>query len=120
MDQHDQAIPHFTKAIEIKDSAIDRMNRGLSYLWSTRCSQAIEDAEIALSMPLYEEEGYHSESEANSVLTACYTDEGDYKLAYAQAEAALNVAITNGYAIDEFALLVETRDLVKSLADSQN
>ena len=96
LDQHARAIAHFTRAIEIKDSAIDRVNRGLSYLLSTRCSLAIADAEIALSMPPYEEKGYHSESEANSVLAGCYTVEGDYKLAYVHAEAALNVAITDG------------------------
>ena len=47
-------------------------------------------------------------------------DGGDHRLAYAHAEAAPNVAITSGHAIDDIALLVETRDLAKSLADSQN
>ena len=102
------------------------MNRVLSYLLNTRCPQAMGDAEIALSvpphlsMPPHEGGGYHTESEANSVLAGCHMDEGDHRLAYAHAEAAPNVAITSGHAIDDIALLVETRDLAKSLADSQN
>ena len=64
--------------------------------------------------------GYHTELEANSILAGCYMDEGDHMLAYAHAEAAPNVAITSGHAIDDIALLVETRGLAKSLADSQS
>ena len=47
LEQHNQAIAAFTKAIEIRDSAIDRLNRGLSYLLNGHCLHAIDDAEIA-------------------------------------------------------------------------
>ena len=115
-----QAIAHFTKAIEIKDSAIDRLNRGASYLLTTQCTHGIGDAEIALSMPAYEEAGYHSHAEANSLLASCYMEEGEFKLASVFAEAALSGAIANGYPVGDIEALMESRDFAKALADAEN
>ena len=120
LEQHNQAIAAFTKAIEIRDSTIDRLNRGLSYMLTGDCSLAIDDAEIALSMPVYEEAGYHSLVEANSLLASCYTDEGNFKLASVFAEAALNGAIANSYPVSDIEALMESRDLARSLAATEN
>ena len=120
LEQHNQAIAAFTKAIEIRDSAIDRLNRGLSYLLTGHCLHAIDDAEIALSMPAYEEAGYNSFTEANSLLASCYMEEGNYKLASVFAEAALSGAIANGYPVSDIEALMESRDFAKSLASTEN
>ena len=120
LEQHNRAIAHFTKAIQIRDSAIDRLNRGLSFLLVTQCSDAIGDAEIALSMPAYEEAGYHSHAEANSLLARCYMEEREFKLASVFAEAALTGAIANGYPVGDIEALMESRDLAKALADAEN
>ena len=120
LEHNDLAIQHFTKAIEIKDEAADRVNRGLSYLFVSQFSLAIQDAKIALSMPPHVEEGYHTEVEANSLLASSYQEQGDYQLAYVHAEAALISAMANDYQIEDVSVLVEHRDLVKSLAEKQN
>ena len=120
LEQHNQAIAAFTKALEIRDSTIDRLNRGLSYLLTGDCLSAIDDAEIALSMPVYEEDGYHSFTEANSMLASCYMEEGNFKLASVFAEAALSGAIANSYPVSDIEALMESRDFAKSLAATEN
>ena len=71
-------------------------------------------------MPAYEEAGYHSHAEANSLLARCYMDEGQFKLASVFAEAALTGAIANGYPVGDIEALMESRDLAKALADAEN
>ena len=70
-------------------------------------------------MPPHEEDGYHSEVEANSVLASCYLEASDYRSAYVHAESALSGAIAHGYPTGDIDSLIEARDLAKSLADSQ-
>ena len=70
-------------------------------------------------MPTYEEDGYHSKVEANSILAGCYLVEGDYRSAYVHAESALSRAIAHGYSTADVDSLIEARDLAKSLADAQ-
>ena len=120
LERHDQAILRFTRAIEIKDSSVDRVNRSLSYMSTTRCPEAINDAQEALSLPSHLEPGYHSEVEANSVLAGCYSDAGNYRLANVHAEAALGGAISHDYSADDIALLLDFRDYIRSLDDAQN
>ena len=120
LEQHDQAIAHFTRAIEIKDSAADRLNRSISYVLTDQCSLAADDAEKALLLPPHKEVGYHTEVEANLILANCLGGAGDYRLAYVHAEAALSSAISHDYPTEEVALLVEDRDYFKSMADAQN
>ena len=120
LEKHDQAITHFTKAIEIKDSAVDRLNRGISYMLTDRCPHAIDDAKESFSLPPHLEPGYHSEVEANSVLAECHASAGNYRLANVHAEAALNGAISHNYPADQIALLLDSRDYIRSLDDAQN
>ena len=71
-------------------------------------------------MPAYEETGYHSFTEANTLLASCYVEEGNFKLASVFAEAALSGAIANGYSVSDIEALMESRDFAKSLAATQN
>ena len=120
LEKHDQAITHFTEAIEIKDSAVDRLNRSLSYMLTDRCPLAVDDAKASLALPPHQEDGYHSEVEANVVLAECYASANDYRLANVHAEAALNGAISHDYSADDIALLLDNRDYIKSLTDAQD
>ena len=120
LDEHDTAIAHFTRSIEIRDSAVDRMNRSASYMATDRCPRAVEDARAALSLPPHKEAGYHSEVEANSVVASCLMEAGEYRLAYVHAESALSGAISHGYPTEDIDLLIEFRDIAKSWADTEN
>ena len=117
--QQDQAIAHFSESIKIADSAVDRLNRSVTYSLTGQCSLAVDDAKASLSLPPHQEDGYHSEVEANSILVECYADAGDYRLAMVHAEAALNGAISHNYPADDIAILLDNRDFIKSLADAQ-
>ena len=118
--QHDTAIAHFTRSIQIRDSAVDRMNRSASYMATDRCPRAVQDARAALSLPPHKEDAYHSEVEANSVLASCLMEAGEYRLAYVHAESALSGAISYGYPTKDIDLLIEFRDIAKSWADADN
>ena len=118
--QFETSIPHFTSAIEIRDSSYSRVSRGWSYMETGRCHIAIEDAQAALSMPPFEEVGRHGWVEADWILAKCYMETGDHRSAYAHAESALNGAVAHGYSTGDIDLLTEDLAAAKSLMESQN
>ena len=67
---HQQAIDHFTKAIEIEDGPTNRVNRAQSYIETDQCPPAIHDAQQALDMKPESTDGYHTDAEAHRVLRA--------------------------------------------------
>ena len=58
LDDHQQAIDHFTKAIEIKDNPVGRVNRSLSYIETSQCPLTFQDAKRALDMEPKSAEGF--------------------------------------------------------------
>ena len=100
---HQQAIDHFTKAIEIEDGPIDRVNRAISYLETNQCPLAIHDAQQALDMKPESTDGYHTDAEAHIVLSTCRLVSGDNAQAIEHAEAALSLMAANKYSAEESA-----------------
>ena len=50
LEDHEQAIDHFTKAIQLRDNPVDRTERALSYIATRQCPKALHDASRALEM----------------------------------------------------------------------
>ncbi len=112
---HQQAIDHFTKAIEIEDGPPDRVNRAISYLETNQCPLAIHDAQQALGMTPESTDGYHTDAEAHIVLSTCRLVNGDNAQAIEHAEAALSLMATNKYSAEESATInVPTGDIYYS------
>ena len=88
---HQQAIDHFTKAIEIEEQPLDRVNRALSYIETGQCTLAIHDAQQALDMEPESADGFHTDAQAHFMLSTCHLTSGDNAQAIEHAEAALTL-----------------------------
>ena len=97
LDDHQQAIDHFTKAIEIKDNPVSRVNRALSYIETSQCPLTFQDAKRALEMEPESAEGFHTHAEAHAALSACHQTSGDNASAIEHAKAALSLMEENNY-----------------------
>ena len=100
---HQQAIDHFTKAIEIEDGPTDRVNRAISYIETDQCPLAIHDAQQALDMKPESTDGYHTDAEAHRELRDCHMAIGDYAKAVENARAALKLMETHQYTGEKIA-----------------
>ena len=100
---HQQAIDHFTKAIEIEDGPVHRINRALSYIETGQCPLAIHDAQQALETKPESTDGYHTHAEAHFMLSTCHLTRGDNAQAIEDAEAALTLMAANKYPAEELA-----------------
>ena len=101
---HQQAVLHFTKALDIQDNPIDRVNRAISYFETGQCPLTIQDAQQALEMEHIVSEVYHSDAEAHAILAACHISENPQR-AIEHAQKALNLAKSTGYPAEELASL---------------
>lgn len=99
--EYDSAIQHHSSAINISDSAADRVGRGTSYLYNGQCDRATEDAKAALAMEPEKATGLHTDAEANQILANCYAVQGEHLLALQHAEVSLSIAVESGYGDDE-------------------
>ena len=98
---HGQAISHFTKAIDIEDNAVDRINRAKSYFEMERCDLAINDAHQALGMTPEYREGSHTDAEAHSILGTCHIVGGDLIRGIFHLKTDLELAEEHRYADDK-------------------
>ena len=101
--KNEPAIRHLSKAIEIKDSALRRNNRGEIYMITGQCDKASEDAKAALAMESIREYGFHTDVEANLILATCNYNQGQYMLALQHTESAIEISIREGYTNEETA-----------------
>ena len=97
LDDHQQAIDHFTKAIEIKDNPVGRVNRSLSYIETSQCPLTFQDAKRALDMEPKSAEGFHTHAEAHEALSTCHLMTGDNTSAIKHTKAALALMEENNY-----------------------
>ena len=108
--QNDQAIHHYTNALEIEDGATRRTTRGTAYGETGQCSAAIEDAKIALTMEPASSDGFHTDIEANIILTRCYTEQGDHLAALQHADAAHALAIEHNVRAERLEEIQQQRE----------
>ena len=95
------------------------MNRGIAYLGTSKCIQAIEDAKAALRMEPIMEDGFHTDVEANYILTSCYAHQGKHLLALQHAEATLETAKENRYTEVELENISLIRDSIQAVLDGR-
>ena len=108
MGNHQRAIDHFSKALEIKDTPTNRVNRGDSYRETGQCPLAIHDAQQALEMKADSAEGIHTDAEARYILGTCQLTSGNDDQAVTQLKAALTLMRVNHYTNGELATVLET------------
>lgn len=97
MGNHERAIDHFSKAIEINDGPTDRVNRADSYLETEQCPLAIHDAQQALEMKADSTKGIHTGAEARYILGVCQLRSGDNTQAVIHLRTALTLMRVNDY-----------------------
>ena len=112
--QTERAIAHYSNAIQIEDDSIDRLNRSLAYHSIDRCDKAITDALATLAREPTFETGYHTDAEANYILSDCYFWDEEYLLSLQHIEAALAIAKEHHYSDDEIVFMEEEREIIKS------
>ena len=103
LDDHQQAIVHFTKAIGIKDNPVGRVNRALSYIEISQCPLTFQDAKRVLDMEPESANGFHTHAEAHAALSACHQTSGDNASAIEHAKAALPLMEENHYSTEVLA-----------------
>ena len=114
LEQYNLAIVHYSNAIQIKDTSVKRVNRSLSYVTLERCDRAIPDALAALALEPAFEKGFHTDMEANYILSDCYFWDEEYLLSLQHIEAALSVAKQHQYSDEYVAFMDEEREIILS------
>ena len=117
--QPDQAIQHFTNAIELEDDATRRINRGATYMETGQCLLAVEDAKAALAMEPAGEKEFHTDLNANMILSDCYTKKGDYLAALQNADAAYAVAVEHNLRAELVEEILQHRKIVQLILDGK-
>ena len=104
------SIVHYSNALAVRDSALDRVNRATAYWKSGQCELAIEDAQTALTMEPQGAPGHHTDVGANVVLTSCHYENGDFNAALQHLDAAIALAKEHSYSAEYVAILSQDRE----------
>lgn len=112
--EHELAIAHYTNAIQIQDNSIDRVGRSIAYIHLEQCDKAIVDAKAALALKAAFDEGYHTDVEANYILSDCYFWDEEYLLSLQHIDAAIAIAKEHRYPNSEIASMEEEREIIQS------
>ena len=90
---HQSAIDHYTKAIEIQDYAQARVLRAVSYRAKDQCQLAIRDAQHVLKME--PEPSQETQIYAHQTISLCHQQDGQSQMAIRHAESALTLLQDN-------------------------
>lgn len=107
MGDHEQAIVHFTESLEIEDDPVDRVNRATSYIETTQCPLAIQDAQKALEMEVQSGKGRRSDADAHSIIGVCHYLSDQHEDATRHLLTAAPIMLSSGYAASEIAYVYE-------------
>ncbi len=91
------AIKYFTRAIEVRDNAFNRVWRALGYFWQWDYENAYPDAEQALTFDPNVEPGFHTSVEASWITANCQGASGYIEEALADLEVAIRLARESDY-----------------------
>ena len=106
------AILHFPKAVEIKNNAGDRINRGWTYDSIGQCDLAIADAKVGLSMEPLVTPNAHTHFAADYILSWCYFVQGNALLALQHIDAAISTGRVHEFRTSVLDVLTETREYI--------
>ena len=112
--EYDMALSHYTNVIKIKDTSVGRFNRGSTYHTVGECDKAIIDAKVALTLEASFEYGFHTDAEANYILSDCYFRDQKYLLSLQHLEAAIAIAKEYQYSAADIEFLEEELEITKS------
>ena len=115
----DQAIRHFTIAIQAVDSRQDRLNRALAYSLQGNCKEAIGDIDAAMSLEAEADEPISSRISAHSIAAGCYIELEDYPKAESHRQSGLRLAEESGYSDETAAQLEEMSAPLQSLMKAE-
>ena len=120
--QHEIAIEHFSKALNIEESPTDRVNRATSHLALGQCDLAINDAQSALAQDTQQGQGVHTDAQAHIVLGGCHLQQDDPDTSLPHLQKALSIAKDHEYPHDDLAsfhhLTATAHTLLGQLADA--
>ena len=105
LDNHRQALAHFTVALEIQDNPMDRVNRATSYAHNNQCQRAIQDSQRALEMNHAVSASYHTDAEAHAIMAFCYLQNDDSHSTIEHANKALKLMNSTGYPAENLAYI---------------
>lgn len=114
LEEYDLAIVHYSNALGIEDSSINRVGRSRAYQSNGRCDRAIADAQIALTLEPFFDVGIHTDVEANYILSECYFLDEEYLLSLQHMEATIAIAKEHGYSEEELISYEEERAIITS------
>ncbi|CAH8459687.1 unnamed protein product [Schistosoma turkestanicum] len=103
---YDKAIEAYTKAIEIRETAVYLANRSLAYLRTECFGYALDDASKAIALDSSYVKGYYRRASAHMAL-------GQYKEALADYETVIRVAPSDRMAREK---LTECRKIIRRKA----
>ena len=118
--QYDLAIQHFSKAIEIEDTASQRTNRATSYALKDECDLAIADARAALAMEPESNKGIHTDTPANLILAECYLIQDDPQRALQHAEASLLIGNNHQHSETYIEVITAIRDTIRTEIEAES
>ena len=112
MSNYPAAIRHYSNAIRINDSALNRIIRAYAYMANENFEAAATDAQSALEKPTENSNGFNTEVEANWILAIHQERLGNYQAALQHATSARTNEAANEYPPAE---LKELDDLIQDL-----
>ena len=116
--RYPDAIEHYSRAIDLDETAEARVGRARAHLKVQDCSKALEDGRKALQMPNESWTHYRSRAKINSwaeahvTLSHCYTDQSQWEEALQHAESALILMQENRY---DAAKIASAEELIENL-----
>ena len=114
---NEQAIHHFSKAIEINDISAGRVNRASVYFFNGQCDEAMQDAQAALTMKPSTGVGFHTYAEAHFILGQCFILNEQYELALEQVDLALAIAKEYKFSDERVEQIDVTRAGIEGVAE---
>ncbi|MYC29545.1 MAG: tetratricopeptide repeat protein [Chloroflexi bacterium] len=114
---HETAILNYSKAIELRDDAYNRVFRASQYFAYGDCEPATADALVALEQPLYVDARMHTASDANWIVGYCLGAEGQLEEAVNYLEKSIRLARSSNYSAEEIEGMNEVYEGVQALLE---
>ena len=119
MGQPEEAIKHFSIAIQTEDTRQDRINRAEAYASLHHYTEAIRDINVALLMDPEEDEPLEVKIGIHALATNCYIGLENYSRAEDYRQAGLKLAEENDYSDENTATLVELEEIIEWLIEGE-